>query len=502
MGSGGAASVAQCAVPVGLSTLDLVIVVAYLGGMIVVGAVAARRVRNFRDFFIAGGRMTTPLLVCTLVSTYYGLDVTFGTSETAYYEGLAAFVAYSAPFYLFYILTAILVAPRLKRFDALSLPEVLGTAYGPQARIAAAAASFVYSAPILGIAGMGLIGSAFFGLEPWQGCVIGSAIAAIYTMLGGLLGDALTDTVQFVVMCVTVAMASAVMLRSLGGPEAISARLGPELLQPLGSLSLWEVLVFGGVAMTPLVEPAFYQRTFAAVSARQVIKALLIGALLWASYDWLVVYLGLAGRDLVASGQIPAGVDGSAILLYVAANALPAGLLGIFVAGCLAAAMSTVDSYTLIAAGNVVYDGWQAVTARRLGERKLLLATRLLVLTTMAAAVSLALLFERLRDAWIFMSTVLLSTVLLPMLVLLFAPRLATPRAGRWGTTIGLACSLSMFVAFQMAGTPNGEGSMVLFVPFVGLEIQRESALLFALPLAALGFAAGAAVDRLRGAAK
>jgi SSS family solute:Na+ symporter len=503
VGSGdvGGAAVAQCAVTHSLATIDIAIVVAYLCGMIGVGVVVARRVRGFRDFFIAGGRMTTPLLVCTLVSTYYGLDVTFGTSETAFYEGVAAFVAYSAPFYLFYVLTAVLVAPRLKRLDALSLPEAVGNAYGAQARIAAAVASFVYSAPILGIAGMGLIGTVFFGLEPWQGCVIGGAVAVVYTMLGGLLADALTDTVQFVVMCVTVAVAAVVMLRTVGGPEEIGARLGPEVLAPLGTLSPWEVLVFAGVAMTPLVEPAFYQRTFAAVNARQVVKALLIGAVLWASYDWLIVYLGLAGRDLVAAGRLPAGLDGSAVILHTAAVALPPGLLGLFVAGCLATAMSTVDSYTLIAAGNVVYDGWQAATGRRLSDRNLLLATRVLVLVTMAAAIALALLFERLRDAWIFMSTVLLSTVLWPMLAVLFAPRLATRRAGRWSTTVGLTLSVALFVMFEVAGTPTVDGSMALLLPGLGAELERESALLFTLPLAALGFAAGAAADRWRGAA-
>jgi hypothetical protein len=42
---------------------------------------------------------------------------------------------------------------------------------------------------------------------------------------------------------------------------------------------------------------------------------------------------------------------------------------------------------------------------------------------------------------------------------------------------------------------------MALLLPGVGVELQRESALLFTLPLAALGFAAGAAADRQRGAA-
>ena len=480
-----------------LAPVDLAIVAAYMVGMLVVGIVVARRIRGFRDFFVAGGRMTTPLLVCTLVSTYYGLDVTFGSSETAFYEGVAAFVAYSAPFYLFYLLTAVLVAPRLKRLPALSLPEAIGTAYGPPARLAAAAASFVYSAPIIAVAGMGLIGSTFFGVQPWVGCVVGAAIALAYTVLGGLLADAVTDTVQFVVMCLSAAIAAAVMLHSIGGPSEIAARLGPEVLAPMGNLDLWEVLVFAGVAMTPLIEPAFYQRTFAAADSRQVVRALVIGTVLWASYDWIVVYLGLAGRDLVAGGTLPADLDGSAALLAVARLALPPGLLGLFVAGCAASAMSTVDSYTLIAAGNVVYDGWQAATGRRLSDRTLLRATRLLAVVTLAASLGLSLLFERLRDAWIFMSSVLLSTALWPMLALLLVPRLATPRAGRWSSVVGLVTSLGLFVLFTFFGVPTPDDSLALELAG-GVWLPREAGLLIALPVSLAAFAVGAIADRRR----
>jgi solute:Na+ symporter, SSS family len=481
-----------------LGPVDQAIVVLYLAGMLGVGVLTASRIRDFRDFFIAGGRLTTPLLVCTLVSTYYGLDVTFGSSETAFYEGAAAFVAYSAPFYLFYAASALLVVPRLRRLSALSLPEVMGDAYGPPARVAAALASFVYSAPIISVAGMGLVGATFFGIEPWIGCVVGASIALAYTVLGGLLADAMTDAVQFVIMCVSAAVAAAIVLVRIGGPEAIGARLGAEVLAPFGTLSAWELLVFAGIAMTPLVEPAFYQRTFAAAATSQIVRALLIGTVLWACYDWLVVYLGLAGRDLVAAGRLPADLDGSAVLLAVVAVVLPPGLLGLFIAGCVAAAMSTVDSYTLIAAGNIVYDGWQAATGRRLTDRTLLLATRLLAAVTLAAALGLSLLFERLRDAWIFMSTVLLSTVLWPLLAVLFLPRLATPRAGRWSAIAGLTVSLALFTAFQTIGSPTDDGSLSIAVghadrPF---EVAREAGLLIALPVSLVAFAAGWLADR------
>jgi len=178
--------------------------------------------------------------------------------------------------------------------------------------------------------------------------------------------------------------------------------------------------------------------------------------------------------------------------------ALPPGLLGLFVAGCFAAAMSTVDSYTLIAAGNIVYDGWQSVTGRRLSDRTLLLATRLLAAVTLAAALGLSLLFERLRDAWIFMSTVLLSTVFWPLLAVLFLPRLATPRAGRWSALVGLAVSLTLFVAFQTLGSPTDDESLALTVALAGrpLVLEREAGLLIALPLSLAAFVAGCLADR------
>jgi SSS family solute:Na+ symporter len=313
---------------VDLGALDRAVIILYVAGMLAVGFFVTRRITGFRDFFVAGGRLTTPVLVCTLVSTYYGLDVTFGSSETAYFEGMAAFFAYSAPFYVAYVATALLVAPRVRKLPAMSLPEAMGIFYGRPARLAGAVASFVYSAPILAVVGMGLIGKVCFGWPVETGCIAGAAVALAYTVLGGLWADALTDAFQFVIMCVTLAVAAAAAMTNIGTPAALGERLPAEVLSPFGELSAGEILVFAGVALTPLVEPAFYQRTFAANSSREIVRALLIGVALWMAYDWLVVYLGIAGRDLVASGAIPADVKGKEVLLHVVAHLLPAGLLG------------------------------------------------------------------------------------------------------------------------------------------------------------------------------
>jgi SSS family solute:Na+ symporter len=78
-----------------ISPTDLVVLGVYLLMMLGVGYYIFRKAPDFEEFLLAGRTMTTPILICTLASTYYGLDVLFGTSELAYNDGVVAFFGYS-----------------------------------------------------------------------------------------------------------------------------------------------------------------------------------------------------------------------------------------------------------------------------------------------------------------------------------------------------------------------------------------------------------------------
>ncbi len=79
-----------------ISWIDLSIIGAYLMVMLGIGYYVFRRSPSFEEYLIAGRSMTTPILVCTLASTYYGLDVLFGTSELAFNTGVVAYFGYAA----------------------------------------------------------------------------------------------------------------------------------------------------------------------------------------------------------------------------------------------------------------------------------------------------------------------------------------------------------------------------------------------------------------------
>ncbi len=139
-----------------LSALDYIIVFIYLLGIITTGVWIARKVKTFTSFFIAGRMMTTPLLISSLVSTYYGLDVTFGVSEVSFSEGVVSWFIYTRPYYIGILIASFILIRRLKAFPFLSLPDVAEHFYGKAGRLMVAIASLLYNLPFLAIMGMGV----------------------------------------------------------------------------------------------------------------------------------------------------------------------------------------------------------------------------------------------------------------------------------------------------------------------------------------------------------
>lgn len=474
--------------------VDIGIVVAYLAGMILVGWVASKKIKAFADFFVAGRALTAPLLICSLVSTYYGLEVLFGDAGEAASEGVSVYFVYMRPYSVTTLLAAFVIAGRFRDAKFMSVPDILAHHYGRPAQVAGAIATFFYALPILSIMGMAAIGQVVFGLDLWLGAVIGSVIAVAYTVMGGFWADAMTDTVQFVIMCVTMAIATLFALESVGGFAGIEGALGPEAMSPLGSSPPLYTIAYGLTALSVLVEPAFYQRIFAAKDARTVRIAFLWGLVLWAAYDWAVVTVGMSGGAMQAAGMLPADLPSDQLMLKTCLALLPVGLAGLFLGGCLATAMSTVDSYLLIAAGNIVYDVYRPMR-KEVSDRSLIRLTRVSIVLSAAACVVLGLFFDRIKEAWNFMATILSSTVLVPILAAVFARGARRPLAGTLSTWGGLASVLAFYAAMEFAGVPNEElGTKQL--EMYGFVILQEYAIYFALPASALGYVVGAIAGR------
>jgi solute:Na+ symporter, SSS family len=477
-----------------MGTLDYVIVAVYLVGMLALGAAISTQIRGFKDYFLAGGSLTTPLLVCTLVSSYYGIDVTFGTSESGFYYGLVAWFWYSLPYYFFIGFAALVVAPRLSRYgDAMTLSDVLEHHYGKGTRVVGAAACFVYSAPVLAMGGLTTL-MTFLGFSPAWGLAVTIGVCAIYTSMGGMWADVLSDTVQFVLMCVSLAIAIPYAVEWAGGWEFIerlprhSASEASLHMQHHGGLSPWMLAAWALTGVTVLIEPSFYQRVFAAQDKRCVQRALLVGIFLWAAYDWGVTLVGIIARSAVEQGLLDAELEGKSALLTLCAQVLPTGLRGLMIGGIIAAAMSNVDSYSLLASGNLVYDIYRPLVEPNASDRRLLVLTKLGVLAVMVAAAAMSLMFARLRDAWQFMASVMAAMLLVPMMGALFAkPRRAAGLAGALAGFAGLVIFYGLVIDRR-----NYDAEQETYVWRIGgIEIWQDYAVLCTVPVSLAGYTLG-----------
>jgi Na+/proline symporter len=176
---------------------------------------------------------------------------------------------------------------------------------------------------------------------------------------------------------------------------------------------------------------------------------------------------------------------------------LPIGLSGFFLGGVLATAMSTIDSYLLLAAGNLTYDIYRPLRRPDLDDRSLIRYTRLSLVVSAVVCLVIGLYFERIKEAWNFMATVLTSTLLVPVGIALLAPARTAPLAGALSSWGGLLAVAVFFAVMHVAGTPYADLD-TRRLTVAGVDVFREYALFFALPVSALGFVAGSIMGRQR----
>ena len=158
---------------------------------------------------------------------------------------------------------------------------------------------------------------------------------------------ALTDSIQFVMMCLVIAFAFPFAMNFIGGFNAMIEVLPQSYFDTMGDLDILLIIIYASTGLSVLVEPTFYQRIFAARSYKNVRNALIIGIFIWGSYDWLITILAMSAKAGVIKALLPADVAPDAALLTVVVAALPAGLVGLFLAGVLSTEMSTLDSCLL-----------------------------------------------------------------------------------------------------------------------------------------------------------
>ena len=305
------------------------------------------------------------------------------------------------------------------------------------------------------------------------GVLLSGAIIILYVSLGGYLAVVWTGFFQAWVMGVGLILLTVAALKAVGGLTAANVALqavSPGLVQTPGEwgwagLVSYALIVSFGVWGMPQLMVRFYSIKSTSVLRVGTVVATVGGSMAVLPYlDGAiarVLHPGLANADL-------------AIPTLTKAVLSPWGS-ALFLAGVIAAGMSTFASVLIITSGAVVRDLVQKGLKRELSDRQAVRYSRIVsaVVGLISLAIALrppALVFVLTAFSW----AAIASTCLWPMLFGLY-----WKRATRWGVLASMGCGLVSALVWIGIGSPYGvhgfiPGLAVGLVAMVAVSLVTE----------------------------
>jgi SSS family solute:Na+ symporter len=381
--------------------LDYLLVAIYFAFVLGIGVMARRSISDSIDFFLSGRSLPAWVTGLAFISANLGAVEIMGMSASGAEFGLPTvhyFWVGAVPAMLF---LGVVMMPFYYGSKVRSVPEFMFRRFGTGAHLVNAISFAVAQLLIAGI-NLFLLGSivhALLGWPLWIALIVAAAVVLSYITLGGLSAAIYNEVLQFFVIVGALTPLTLLGLHRVGGWNGLQDKITsfadnapawagvPPADQQLNSwpgqaLSGFDSgllsvigIVFGlgfvlsfGYWTTNFVE---VQRAMASKSISAARKTPIIGSFPKMFVPFIVILPGMVAAVLVPeitqlkSGEAPpGGASGEGVtyndaLLLLMRDVLPNGLLGLAIAGLLAAFMAGMAAN--ISAFNTVfsYDLWQ-----------------------------------------------------------------------------------------------------------------------------------------------
>lgn len=444
------------------TALDWVIVAVYLGGCVAAGLYVKRFVADMGDYVVAGRSLNSFLSIATMLGSEIGLVTVMYAAQKGFTGGFASFYIglFGGVLCLVVGLTGLFVVP-LRRLGVMTIPEFYELRFSRGVRI--------FGGLILaltGILNMGMFlrtGALFLtsltGMtDPLIVKIVMTVLLLLvltYTVLGGMLSVVVTDYIQFVVLAAGMVLACLYALMHVGWSnlvETVQAVHGEGGVNPIRGFGWGEIaqnaLIVGVVSTA--VWPTAVMRACAARDAT-VVRRLYIWSSIGFLTRWIIPqFLGVCalvymwgdaqGRELFfdAGGQVSqdANLTLQAMPLFLS-QLLPIGIIGLILAGMMAAQMSTDSSYILCWSSVLVQDVVNPLWGEQLSDRTRMRLARIFMLLIGAFLLTWSLWYPLGQHLWDYLAVT--AGIYFTGAIALLAGGLYWKRASSTGAYLALA---------------------------------------------------------------
>lgn len=463
-----------------ISPIDYSIIIIYFVSLIAIGYFIKHKFTETSDYFLAGRRLTLPIFVATLVSTWYG--GTMGVVELSFNYGLVNWLTQGFFWYLSYLFFAFFLAKKVRQSELYTVPDQLEKFYDKRSRFLGGIFSFLMVTPAPYILSLGIIFSLFFGWPVWAGAALSAVITIFYTYRGGFRADVITDCIQFVLMFLGVGLLVPFAFAKFGGLSFLQANLPATHFSLTGEWTTQMILVWGFIAFWTLLDPSFYQRCYATKNDKIPKKGILISIIFWMIFDFFTTTIGMYARAAMPN------LDPATALPMFAIAVLPKVFLGLFFIGLIASILSTVDSFTMLGAMNLSHDLYKKIFKPNLSEEGEVKLTRYGIIFTAATSFIIAISARSIIGIWYTIGTIGISAMLVPLLFGFFYKGKLRASASFYSMIFGSLTAIGWLIygyanmvdgwaSYLWGIEPMYPGLMISLLVYVGIMIYQNKKL-------------------------
>ncbi|NJN65101.1 MAG: sodium:solute symporter, partial [Acidobacteria bacterium] len=284
-------------------TFELAAILAYIVVQLVIGGLVARRVTTQADFLLAGRSLGPLLGTFTVFATWFGAETCLSSAGSAVSDGVS--LASVEPFgygFCLVLMGAVFAAPLWRR-GLTTLGDLFAQRFSP--RVERLATLVIVPSSVLWagaqIRGFGQVLASVSALDVATAITLAAAVVMLYTALGGMLADAITDTLQGVILIVGLVALLVAVVVSQGGAVAAASVVDTARVSLFGAvdssaldlIEAWAIPICGSALAQELVSRALAMR-----SPELARRATLAGASLYIAVGTIPVVLGLMAPAL------------------------------------------------------------------------------------------------------------------------------------------------------------------------------------------------------------
>ncbi|WP_010584826.1 sodium:solute symporter family protein [Schlesneria paludicola] len=376
-------------------------VLVYMAATVAVGIYASSRVKDSKDFMVAGRSLPLYMNFACVFATWFGAETVLSVSANFAHKGMG-FVSgdpFGASFCL--VLVAFFFARTFYRLELLTIGDYYHLRYGKFVEVVT---SIAIASSYLGwtsaqLSALGLVIDVLFPqLSLDQSIMIGAVIVTIYTIFGGMWSVALTDVIQTAAIVIGLIVVALLLGNKAGGIGVVleAARNEGKLnLFPHVTAAAWMAFIgeFITMSLGSIPQQDVFQRVTSAKNEKTAFIGTLMGGIFYFGFAFVPMFIAFSSTviDPVYIEHFKA-VDVrkvQQILPMLILKETPTWCQILFFGAVLSAILSTASG-TLLAPSSIITENVLQPFTKHFSDRQTLILLRCILVGVSVVATTIS----------------------------------------------------------------------------------------------------------------